>query len=174
MASNIILVGFMGSGKTTAGRRLAERLGMTFLDMDDVIVQRTGKPISRIFAEDGEPHFRTLERALVRELAHRDNLVIGTGGGIVLNPDNVREFSRTGLVVCLTAQPDVILKRVGQDAARPLLECEDRLKRIIELKTARQPLYDRVTQQLDTSNLTVEEVVDRLIAMSADAAKQRS
>jgi len=152
----------MGTGKTSVGQRLARQLGMTFLDMDDVIEQRENRPISRIFAEDGEPHFRVLERRLVRELAARTDLVIGAGGGIVLNPDNIRDFASTGLVVCLTAEPETILRRVAHETHRPLLAVEDKLERIRALLAKRRPLYDAIPCRIDTNDLTVDQVVDRV------------
>ena len=166
---NIVLAGFMGTGKTGVGRKLADRLGRTFLDMDDVIVERQGKPIPRIFAEDGEPFFRALERDLVRELSARQGLVIGTGGGIVLNPENVADFSRTGLVVCLSATPQTILKRVEGDTNRPLLSGGDPMKKILDLLAKRQALYDAIPHQIDTSNLSLDEVVARIAALAGAA-----
>jgi len=136
---------------------------MTFLDMDDVIVERAGKSIPRIFAEDGEPHFRETERALVRELAARDGLVIGTGGGIVLNPDNIPDFSGSGLVVCLSATPETILERVADDTNRPLLEGDDKMARITGILEARRDLYAAIENQVDTTGLTVDEVVARIL-----------
>jgi shikimate kinase len=162
---NIVLVGFMGTGKTAVGRRLAERLGRELLDMDATLEARAGKPITQIFAEDGEPHFRALERALVRELAARSGLVISTGGGIVLNPDNVADFERTGLVVCLTAAPEVILRRVAHETHRPLLRAADKRERITALLAQRAPLYAAVTHQVDTDSLTADAAADRILAL---------
>ncbi len=162
---NIVLVGFMGTGKSTVGRILADRRAFSFLDMDAMIVERNRKPISRIFAEDGEAHFRAAERALVQELAARSRLVVATGGGIVLNPDNVADFSRTGLVVCLWAEPEAILRRVGHDTDRPLLACDDKLGRIRELLAKRQPLYDAIPARVDTTGLAPGAVSDRILAL---------
>ena len=160
---NIVLVGFMGTGKTTVGQRLAARRGMTFTDMDSVIEAREGKAISRIFAEDGEPRFRALERALVQELAGRSGLVIGAGGGVVLNPQNVADYSRTGLVVCLSATPEVILRRVERESHRPLLEGDEKMQRIVKILAARKELYGAIPFQIDTTNLSPEEVADRVV-----------
>jgi shikimate kinase len=162
---NIVLVGFMGTGKTSVGQCLAQRLDMTFLDMDDLIVERRGKSIPEIFSEDGEPHFRSLERELVKELAAKTGLVVGAGGGIVINPDNISDFSATGLVVCLTATPQEILSRVGSDTNRPLLAVDDKLKKINDLLESRRELYAAVPGQVDTSGLTVAEVVDKIIEL---------
>ena len=119
---NIILVGFMGTGKTTVGQMLAARLGKSFVDMDKLIEERTSKSISAIFEHDGEAHFRELERKMAHELSLKDNIVVGAGGGIVLNPANIEAFNESGIVVCLTAAPEVIIERVSSDSHRPLLE----------------------------------------------------
>lgn len=161
---NIVLVGFMGTGKTSTGTSIAEKLGRPFIDMDAEIERREGRSIPDIFAKDGEPRFRELERALVRELAARDGMVISPGGGIVLNPDNIRDFSATGYVVCLRATPEMILQRVGDDPNRPLLQAPDRLARIRELLAKRAPLYDAVPHPVETDGLTPAEVADLVIA----------
>jgi shikimate kinase len=138
---------------------------MKFVDMDDVIRQRAGKTIPRIFSEDGEAQFRALERALVVELCTQSGTVIATGGGIVLNPDNVADFSRGGVVVCLHASPEVILKRTGSNADRPLLAGEDKKKKIVEILASRKHLYDAITRRIDTSDLTVEQVADKIMSL---------
>ena len=162
---NIVLVGFMGTGKTTVGRILAKRLRREFVDMDRVIEERQGRKISDLFACEGEPFFRRLERDLVRELAARDQLVIGTGGGVVLNPDNLRDFGQRGLVVCLRADPDTILARVGGDSARPLLEGGEKREKIIRLLAARQALYEAVEHGVNTVGKTPAVVADDIIRL---------
>lgn len=156
---NIILVGFMGTGKTTVGRTLAERLRRDFLDMDVELEARAGKPIARVFAEDGEPAFRRMERDLVVELSRRSNQVVAAGGGVVLDPANIRAFSATGLVICLQAAPAEILRRVSAFSHRPLLEQGDKDECIRKLLAARQSLYDAIPVQVDTTGKTVAEVV---------------
>jgi shikimate kinase len=172
---NIVLVGFMGTGKTTIGHLLAKRLHTSFLDMDGEIERRAGKPVVRIFAEDGEPRFRAWERELAVQLSARPaGLVIGTGGGIVLNPDNVRDFGRTGLVVCLTATPEAVLARLDGDTTRPLLATPDKFQRIQALLQARRPLYEAIAFRVDTTTLAPEAVADRILdrylVQSPDAA----
>jgi shikimate kinase len=162
---NIILVGFMGTGKTTVGRLLARRFRMTFLDMDDVIEEREGRKISAIFADSGEAYFRKVERDLVQELSQKSELVIGTGGGIVLNPDNITDYSRSGLVVCLHAAPEVILRRVETQSHRPLLEGGEKRRRILDILETRRPLYAAIPHQVDTTALTPEEVAARIAEM---------
>jgi shikimate kinase len=163
--TNIVLVGFMGTGKTRVGKDVAERLGLEFIDMDDCIVERAGKPIPDIFADDGEAHFRAIERQVVVDLAGESGWVIATGGGVVLNPDNIRDFSSGGLVICLSATPEVILARVEHDTNRPLLYADDKMAKIQALLGSRQALYDAIPNQIDTSTLTADEVVDRIIAL---------
>jgi shikimate kinase len=163
--SNIVLVGFMGTGKTSVGGLVAARSGFKFIDMDDVIQRRTGKTIPVIFSEDGEPKFRSLERALVRELSELSGQVIAAGGGIVLNPDNIADFERTGLVVCLLASAEVILKRTASDTGRPLLAGEGKMDKIIRLLEARKKLYERIPHHIDTTDLSVEEVANGIMSL---------
>jgi shikimate kinase len=153
---NIILIGFMGTGKTVTGRALAERTGMELVDMDSIIEKRAGRPISNIFATDGEAAFRTMERALVQELSKRNGLIISTGGGIVLNPDNLADFEKTGLVVCLTASPETIFQRLEKDTTRPLLS-GGKKEQIAVLLEKRQPLYAAIIHQINSDNLGPEE-----------------
>ncbi len=160
---NIVLTGFMGTGKSTIGRLLAQRLARPFLDMDAVIEEREGRPISAIFAAEGEAHFRALERRLVQELAKRDRLVIATGGGVVLNPLNIQDFERTGLLVCLDASPEQILQRVAHETHRPLLAAPDKQQRICDLLAARQSAYASVALHVDTDGVSPEQIVDRIL-----------
>jgi len=162
---NIILVGFMGTGKTTVGKLLAQKLNKRLVDMDSVIEQRAGKAISQIFTEEGEPHFRGLERALVQELAAQTGLVIAAGGGVVLNPENVSDFSRSGRVICLLASENEIMRRVSSSNSRPLLEKEDKFQRIKSLLEQRRPLYEKIPDRVDTTRLAPSEVVEVILLM---------
>ena len=162
---NIVLVGFMGTGKTSVGQAVAARLDMSFLDMDDIIEERQARPITRIFAEDGEPFFRRLERELVVELADRQGLVIGAGGGIVLDRNNIAQFEKSGLVVCLGATPAAILQRVQHQTHRPLLAGDDKFAKIEEILRGRQPLYDAVACQVDTNGRTLQQVAEEIVAL---------
>ncbi len=162
---NIVLVGFMGSGKTWVGKLIAERTGMPLLDMDSIIVERAGKSINEIFADEGEAHFRKLERELAQELAETEGNIISTGGGIVLNPDNIADFEKNGLVVCLLVDAESVLERVRNDDTRPLL-ADDKEKAIVELLESRRELYEAVTHKINTSGRpfppvqTAEEIID--------------
>jgi shikimate kinase len=167
---NIVLVGFMGAGKSAAGRRVAERLGYRYVDMDAAIEERTGLTIPQLFEREGEPRFRERERDLVGELAGRSRLVVSTGGGVVLNPLNIAAFERQGVVICLTADLDTILARIGSETHRPLLAGGDRREKARALLEKRKPFYDAIRHQIDTSNLTPDEVADRILELYRAAA----
>jgi shikimate kinase len=138
---NLVLIGFMGTGKSTVGRLIARQLGLAFTDTDDRIEQMAGKTIPRIFAEDGEAAFRAMERRVVTELARLKDSVIATGGGLGANPDNLASLKAHALVVCLWATPEVIWSRVRRAPRRPLLQVPDPLGRIRELLAERTPAY---------------------------------
>jgi shikimate kinase len=161
---NIVIMGFMGTGKSSVARVLATRLGMDALDMDDLIEEREGRLIRDIFAQDGEPYFRQLERAMVQELAGRNGLVIACGGGVVLNPDNIQDYSQTGTVVCLMAEPEEILARVARQTHRPLLEDGDKAERICSLFEQRRTLYESIPNRVKTDGKDLETVADEVLA----------
>ncbi len=158
----------MGTGKTVVGQRVAVRLGTRFVDTDSVIEQRTGRPISEIFAQAGEPQFRRLERELVKELVSEQDRVIATGGGLVLDPNNLRDLSRTGVVICLWAEPAAILARTQHHTHRPLLQGPDPARRIAELLAQRAPLYRAIPHRVDTTHTTVDQNVEAVLAIYRD------
>ncbi len=162
---NLVLVGFMGSGKTDAGKVAAARLGMKFVDMDGIIEQRHNQTVSQIFETKGEAHFRQQERALVRELASGEGRVIATGGGVVLDPNNLRDFGRTSVVICCWVDPDVAYKRTKDAKHRPLLEeaDADRRTRIETLLRDREQLYKAIPLRIDTSAMTVEQQAGEIV-----------
>ena len=163
---NIILIGFMGTGKTVTGRLLAERTGMELVDMDSLIELRQGKTIPQIFAESGEAGFRALERDLVKELSEKTGLIISTGGGVVTNPDNLTDFRKSGLVVCLTASPETIFRRLETDTTRPLLS-GDKKAQITALLEKRRPLYDAVSHQINGDLLDPSGRAEAILALYA-------
>lgn len=163
---NIILIGFMGTGKTVTGRLLAERTGMELVDMDSLIELRQGKTIPQIFAESGEAGFRVLERELVKELSKKTGLIISTGGGVVTNPDNLADFKKSGLMVCLTASPETIFRRLETDTTRPLLS-GDKKEQIAALLEKRRPLYDAVSHRIDGDLLGPDERAEAILALYA-------
>ena len=155
----------MGTGKTTVGRLLADRIGYRFVDTDAVIESRHG-PISDIFATQGEEHFRQLERALAQELAGQSEQVVATGGRLMLDSANADALGSTSRVFCLTASAEEVLRRVGGDnqgPERPLLAAADRLRRIAALLAERAAGYIRF-EQVDTEGRAPEEIVADLIA----------
>ncbi len=162
---NLVLVGFMGTGKSAVGRIVARRLKLEFVDMDARIEEQEGRTISDIFATEGEAHFRTIERAMVQELSGHEGLVIATGGGIVLNPDNIGDFSRTGVVICLHADPETILERVSRQAHRPLLEGDDKSREIRMLLEKRTTLYQSIPLGIDTTHQSARDVAEQAIAL---------
>ncbi len=139
---NIILTGFMGTGKTAVGRAVAERLGRPFLDTDREIESRAGISISDLFSRFGEAHFRTLEKRLCREIAGQERLVVATGGGMPLDPENRRLLNYAGIVICLRCEAPEILKRVGNGHERPMLRGGGPAQRVNQLLRERGPAYD--------------------------------
>ncbi len=162
---NLVLTGFMGTGKTTAGRLVAERLGRPFVDMDALIEQRARQSIPAIFATQGEAAFRSMERDLCRELAAQDGLVIATGGGALLDPVSRALMIASGLVICLEASPDVLLARLQAKADRPLLHGAALPERIPALLAARREAYAALPYHLDTSTLTPVETMEAILAL---------
>ena len=164
---NIILTGFMGTGKTAVGREVAVRLGRPFVDLDDLIVQRAGKSIPEIFAQDGEPVFRALEAAVCGEMAAPAGLVIATGGGAVVNSANREALAAGGTVICLEADLETILQRVGRGDDRPMLASPDRVARIRELLAARADAYAALPHHLDRTHLTIPATAERVMGIAA-------
>lgn len=162
MDRNIVLLGFMGTGKTVVGKKLASDLGMQFVEMDSVIEERERVTINEIFSTKGESYFRNVESDVVRELSNKKGLVVSAGGGVVLNPDNIKELQKNGILICLNATPEEIYKRVGNEKYRPLLNVEDPLKRIRELLDYRRPYYNRIALQVDTTGKSIQEVADEI------------
>ncbi|MEY2957577.1 MAG: Shikimate kinase/3-dehydroquinate synthase [Actinomycetota bacterium] len=160
---NVVLTGFMATGKSTVGRLLADRLGYGFVDTDAVIESRRG-PIPQIFAEHGEGEFRRLERELATELAARRGLVIATGGRMLVDPDNAEVLGATGTVVCLTAPADTVIARVLADGVegRPMLVGSDLPTRIRGLLAERESAYRRFTQ-VDTDDRSPIEVCEAVL-----------
>lgn len=161
---NLVLTGFMGTGKTTVGRLLAGRLGMQFVDTDELIEERHG-PIVRIFDEQGEAAFRSIERGVALELGERSGLVIATGGRMVLELKNRDALEENGRIFCLVATPEEIYDRVVNDESRrdrPLLQVDDPRRRIDELLAEREDEYARF-EQVATGHASPDEIADEII-----------
>ncbi|MCB1230305.1 MAG: shikimate kinase [Verrucomicrobiae bacterium] len=174
---NVVLIGFMGTGKTSVGRRVADSLGFRFVDTDQLVVELAGKPITKIFAEEGEAHFRELETEALRRCASESGQVIATGGGIVTQPRNRELLHRTGYVVWLKADPETVLQRVSRNRDRPLLQTADPLATIQELYASRVDLYRACAdEEINTSDLTLDETAHGLTesARIALASRRRS
>ncbi|HYL60795.1 MAG TPA: shikimate kinase [Candidatus Acidoferrales bacterium] len=186
MTPKLILTGFIATGKSSVGPLLARRLGWEFVDSDDEIVARAGKPIAQIFADDGEARFRQIEREVIAHLAddrrrcpqchgpHPE--VISTGGGAIVDEANRAALKRAGLIVCLTARPEVVAARVERsknprpklmEGGQPLLE------RVKALLAERADAYARADLTVDTSDISVEQVVDRVISLFGERAAKR-
>lgn len=161
---NIVLVGFMGTGKSAVGKLLAERLGRAFVDLDRKIEKEAGRAVAQIFQGEGETGFRKREREAVRQAAALEGHVIATGGGVMMDEENVRLLKGSGWLVCLTASPDVILRRtMATLRIRPLLSGGEPRERIEALLKLRAPFYAKADVAVDTSNRPVKEIVEEIL-----------
>jgi shikimate kinase len=167
--TNIIVCGFMGTGKSSVGKQLAGILGYRFLDMDAMIETEEGISIPEIFSSRGEPAFRSLESQMVARVAAQTRCVVATGGGTIADPRNLESLKRCGVIVTLTADIPTILRRVGSGDDRPMLREGDRVERIRTLLDKRAAAYAQADIVLDTSSLGIGEaaqcLVDRLRAL---------
>lgn len=163
----------MGAGKTTVGRQLAKRLGRSFLDSDHEIVARTGVPIPTIFEIEGEEGFRRREAQTISEVTEASDIVLATGGGVVLNPDNRRRLHETGWVVYLNVPPALLYERTRHDRNRPLLNVPNPMARLEELYAARDPLYREIAHiVVDGSHLVASGIVQHLLREFTRLCKQ--
>ena len=163
MSNNIFLVGPMGAGKSTIGKMLADRTGRKFIDVDSVIVEKTGVEIDLIFEIEGESGFRKRECKLIEELTALDDIVLATGGGAVLSDDNRSLLKQRGTVVYLQASAGQLFERTAKDKKRPLLQTEDRLGKIREILAVREPLYMEIADEIvATDGKSVKQIVDML------------
>lgn len=160
---NIALIGFMGTGKSSVGRLIADQLHFSLVDTDEIIESRAGKTIAAIFAGEGEPAFRQYERDVVAELALRKRTVISTGGGVGANEANLASLKEHALVVCLWASPEKIWERVRHQTHRPLLQEADPLSKIRQLLAAREPHYKRADVLLNTEVRSLKEVAQQVL-----------
>lgn len=162
--SNLVITGFMGTGKSTIGAALAEHLDFEFVDTDAVIEKRYG-PIPKIFAERGEAVFRELEHEVATELAQRTGLVIATGGRMLLDERNAAALDTTGDIFCLSATPDELIDRLlidGERTKRPLLDVEDPRQQIVDLLGERADGYGQFTQ-VETTGRSVSDIVEQIL-----------
>ena len=166
---NIFLVGFMASGKTSVGAALSGMTGWELVDADDELVRRAGKSITRIFEESGETSFREMERSVIKDLCMGYHRIIAAGGGAFVDDSNRSTMLNSGLVVCLSAKPETIYRRVveqdGDAVVRPLLASPDPLQRINDLLAQRAAAYTQAHHTIDTDELTPEQVAERVAAL---------
>lgn len=160
---NIVLTGFMGTGKSSVGRRLAKKLGLKFVDTDDLITAKARMSVKEIFDQFGEPKFREIERDVVARVSGEKGLVIATGGGVVLDEGNMDNLQRTGIIICLTASPEDILARTGGRNERPLLNTDEREKKVRDMLEHRRAFYARADLSIDTSSLNQREVIEKIL-----------
>jgi 3-dehydroquinate synthase len=167
-ASNIIITGFSGTGKSLVAREVARQLGWDFIDTDNEIVSLAKKPIAEIFSSDGEEKFRELERVVIKRASRHSHRVIATGGGAIVDPQNRAKLAYNGVIVCLEARPETIYQRLFQEGShgsgiRPLLEGDNPLERIRQLKAQRQPYYDDVDLVINTDDLSIDDVAKEVV-----------
>lgn len=163
MKKNIALIGYMGTGKTTIGRRLAPKLGFSFVDTDAYIEKQQGKSISQIFEQHGESAFRRMEAAALVTLAGDENLVISTGGGIILSEQNRNLLKEQTFLVTLTASPGAIYSRVRGNKDRPLLQDADPYQKIVDMLEARKPYYEIGDIIIPTDELSEKICIERIV-----------
>jgi shikimate kinase len=174
-AANLILIGPMGAGKTSIGRRLAERLGLRFTDVDQWIVEHTGVTIPTIFELEGEPGFRRRERQALLALCREPGQVLATGGGAVLDPENRRLIQESGFVVWLRTSVERQLERLARDRNRPLLAAPDRRQRLLDMAQLRDPLYAATCDlAFESDQRRVQPAVERLVGLLGERWQRAS
>lgn len=156
----------MGTGKTEVGKELSRLLDMKLIDVDTEIEKSRKLTINDIFKKFGEPRFREIETEMIKNLSEKKNIIISTGGGAVLKQENTDVLRKNGVIVCLTASPETILRRTSRNSDRPLLQVEDPLKKIKELLNFRTPFYEKADIMIDTEGKTplhiTEEIIERI------------
>ena len=170
---NIYLVGFMGTGKTSVGRELAKKKKCCFADLDELIELKEGRSISDIFSKKCEPYFRRAEKSVLAQVSRERNFVVACGGGVVINRENIDRMKESGVIVCLKATPAAILKRTAKAANRPLLNTPDPKVAIAHLLKLRAPYYALADKFVDTSKLSVKDVVARVVKITSTVQNKK-
>ena len=161
--SNIILTGFMGTGKSSVGKMLAQKTGYVYRDLDAIIVGQVGMSINEIFAKHGEAYFRELEANAIKQVSSADKQVVATGGGAVIREDNRTLLRNSGIIVNLEASVEEICSRLSNDSERPLLNDRKSSEKLAELLEQREPYYADADIRIDTTGKKVEYVVDEIL-----------
>ena len=161
--SNLILIGFMGTGKSTIARQLSKQLDMPFFEMDEMIVQKEGMEISDIFQEKGEAYFRDLETALLKKLLQEEKGILSCGGGIILRDENIQAMKKHGTVILLTAKPETILKRVKHNQSRPVLNGKKNINDITKLMKERESRYQMAADiTISTDDKSLSQICEEI------------
>ncbi len=160
---NIVVVGFMGTGKTAVARLLATRLDLKYISTDEIIEDKERRSCNDVFHRSGESYFRAVEKEVVKKVSQLDKFVIDAGGGVVLDKENLANLKQRGKLICLEASVDVIIERTKRNRHRPLLNVKDPKAKIEELLTKRAPFYAKADFCINTTELTVENVVKEII-----------
>jgi len=166
---NVIICGFMGTGKSVVGKSVSTALGFDFMDTDSLIENRCGKTIAEIFREDGEEYFRDLEKEILFRLPERKT-VVAAGGGMIVDRENYRWLLRLGLIVLLTASVETICRRIRNDNSRPLLSGENSKDKVQRLLSQRQPVCDMIGYRINTDRLNVSDVCEAVIKIYRENA----
>ena len=171
--NNVILIGFMGSGKTTIAKYLSEAHGLELVEMDAQISEREGRNIPEIFAQSGETYFRDLETGLLKELQLRKNMVVSCGGGVPLRIENVSEMKKIGRIVLLEVSPQTVFQRVRNDMERPLLGGRNHLEGIEALMQERKLKYEAASDfVVSADNRTVEDIGEEIVRRLKEMEEQ--
>lgn len=162
---NIVLTGFMGCGKTTIGKIISEKLDVEFIDTDSEIIKEFKLPIEKIFELYGEQKFREIEAEVIKRVSEVEDVVISTGGGVVLNPVNIENLKKNGVIYFIYASPEKILKRLENDNSRPLLKDVDKLSTIIRLLNLRMPFYKNCDFEINSDIMSPELIAEKIISI---------
>ncbi len=163
MERNIVLIGFMGSGKTSVGKKLSMDLKREFIDMDDFIEKREGMSVNEIFDKKGEDYFRNAERELCVRFAEAKSKIIATGGGVIKSDENVENLKKGGVIIYLKSTPKQIAHNLRHDNTRPLLAGGNKEEKIAKLMAEREPIYNKCADiVLDVSNINIEETIEKI------------
>ena len=165
---NIYLVGFMGTGKSSVGCQLAKQKKWSFVDLDELIELQQQRRIVDIFAQEGEKHFRKIEKKILKQVSTQKRFVVACGGGIVLDPENIKLMKKTGLLICLCADCETIFKRISLRTGRPILNVAKPRERVELLLKMRAPYYLQADKTVDTSRLSITQVAANIARMLAD------